>query len=68
MKRTCKECRAREFNFWFTRTPPFESSCNLGYKQENGKPQEECPKPLTWAQLKAEEKKQWQAAKLALDK
>lgn len=49
MKRTCGRCRALEYN----------CTCDLGFKTKkvycmdvavNAKPEEECPKPLTYAE------------------
>lgn len=57
MKRTCKRCWAHKFDPSATWTPPFYFWCDLDYKQANGKPQEECPKPLTLAQLENEYRK-----------
>lgn len=39
MRRTCKNCKAYD---------EIRNNCLLGYKQKNGTPNEECPKPLSW--------------------
>lgn len=48
MKKTCKSCKAKDRC----------GKCMLGYKTVNGKPLEECPKPLSWKQFKRIEKSQ----------
>lgn len=50
MNKTCKGCYAA-----ITGAHPKVGTphgCELGYKTENGKPLEECPKPKSWKQLK----------------
>jgi len=56
MKNTCKGCYAAD-----TGGHPRcgeAHGCNLGYNTDSkGHPQEECPKPKSWKQLKITKKK-----------
>lgn len=56
MNKTCKGCYAAQTGAHPRVGEPH--GCSLGYKTENGKPLEECPKPKSWKQLKKEEDKQ----------
>lgn len=55
MRKNCKGCYAA-----ITGGHPMQGEphgCNLGYKTEDGKPLEECPKPKSWKALKKEDQK-----------
>lgn len=56
MKKDCKGCYAAETGCHPKCGEPH--GCILGYKTENGKPLEECPKPKSWKALKKEEDKE----------
>ncbi len=62
MKKTCRNCFAAE-----TGAHPLEdrpiTGCRLGYKNEDGKPLEDCPKPQSWKQLNriTKEERKWKS-------
>ena len=50
MRKTCKGCYAASTGAHPMQGTP--SGCILGYKTDGqGKPLEECPKPMSWKQL-----------------
>lgn len=55
MKKDCKGCYAAQTGCHPLYGEP--RGCELGYKTENGKPLEECPKPKSHKALKREEEK-----------
>lgn len=55
MKKTCKGCLAAETCGHPLSGEPY--GCTLGYKTEDGKPLEECPKPKSWKALSRAENK-----------
>lgn len=52
MKKTCEGCYVAEREGRPLDVNREISGCCLGYKNENGCPKEDCPKPKSWKQLK----------------
>lgn len=50
MNKTCKGCFAAEKDGHPISAGEVKGCC-LGYKVQDGKPAEECPKPKSWKQL-----------------
>lgn len=61
MKRTCCGCRALNMGQNLIK-------CTLDYDQRDGKPLEECPKPLTYRQLLDSNHKRWSGKEEGEDK